>query len=193
MGTIKIGSSANRKGITVEPSVVLFNGSNVKKIMRGLTTIWEDIKALVPPMTSNTTPVGEVIAISSHNNNPAYYAFDDSLSTLWGSNSTSTPVWVGYKFENSVCAKKATVIFDYSSTYYVTSCTYKYQASNDNSEWVDISPLITIGSQSGNSNGCTDVLNNSKNYLYYRIYITEQTINSAIFKGSIFELQFYGR
>ena len=54
MGTIKIGSSSIQKGITIDPSIVLFNGNNVKKIMKDATTIWEDLKALIPTMTSNS-------------------------------------------------------------------------------------------------------------------------------------------
>ena len=40
MGTLKIGSSKDKKGTTIEPSFVLFNGNNVKKIMSDTTKIW---------------------------------------------------------------------------------------------------------------------------------------------------------
>lgn len=44
MGTIKIGSSKDKKGVTINPSIVLFNGNNVKKIMSGITEIWTPSK-----------------------------------------------------------------------------------------------------------------------------------------------------
>ena len=40
MGTIKIGSSSDRKGITIDPKTILFNGNVVKKITYETKNIW---------------------------------------------------------------------------------------------------------------------------------------------------------
>ena len=42
MGTLKIGSSSNKAGVTVEPIIVLFNGNKVSKIMKDTTTVWKE-------------------------------------------------------------------------------------------------------------------------------------------------------
>ena len=40
MGTLKIGSAKEQKGVTIYPFNVLFNGNNVKKIKKDNKTIW---------------------------------------------------------------------------------------------------------------------------------------------------------
>ncbi len=42
MGTIKIGSASNRKGVTVEPDEILYNGNKVSKIMKGNVEVWKN-------------------------------------------------------------------------------------------------------------------------------------------------------
>lgn len=51
MGIIKIGSSKHKKGITINPKIIYFDDSKVKKIMSESTEVWNGIKGLVPSMT----------------------------------------------------------------------------------------------------------------------------------------------
>ena len=46
MGTLKIGSAKEQKGVTIEPACILFNGKNVGKIMSGTSKIWSAITYL---------------------------------------------------------------------------------------------------------------------------------------------------
>lgn len=61
-----------------------FNGSEVKKIIYNGTEVWRKANALIPVMTSNTTPSGTVSCSSKYSNDTdAYKAFDGSLATNW--------------------------------------------------------------------------------------------------------------
>ena len=173
MGTIKIGSASNKKGITVNPSTVLFNGSNVKKIMKDSIIIWENIKALIPTMTSNTTPSGVASTSNEYQGHSAWYAFDNNDETytyIYGAT-----VWLQYQFTKKKCVKKLHVVFGG-----IGFTTYNIQASNDGSSWVDLASDVSV------SNSDVTINNNNK-YLYYRLSATS---------GSKFHeiktLQFYG-
>ena len=183
MGTIKIGSSANKKGITVNPSVVLFNGNNVKKIMSGLTTIWEDIHALIPTMTSNTSSEGTASANSG--NDTAYLAFDNNTSTSWFASGHSN-VAVQFKFNT---ARKVTY-FDIHPAYessYLRVKNFKLQGSNNGSTWTD----LYSGSFSSNTNVGKKTYNisNPQSFTYYRLLVVDTHENVL---AGITELQLYG-
>lgn len=97
MGTIKIGSSKDKKGVTINPSTVLFNGKNVKKIMSGLTEIW------VPKMIwfskgklFNTNLFGTPIFVTQNNGvvNSSTYGNDGYIYLGYGTNSGGTDALV---------------------------------------------------------------------------------------------------
>lgn len=67
MGIIKIGSSKNKKGVTIEPSTILFNGNNVKKIMSGITEIWFCKKVWFNGMFLNTDLLGTPFFATGNN------------------------------------------------------------------------------------------------------------------------------
>lgn len=151
----------------------------------------------VPTMTSNTTPSGVASATSEYSQNPvyqAYKAFDKDDSTQWISNSTtSSALYLRYKFVKPVKIDKIHTIWRNTETIYVANATYKYQGSNDGTNWTDLSDSITIGSQQNNTDGVTDIIENDDYYLYYQLYISSQTMTGATYKGQVRELQFYGR
>lgn len=175
MVTIKIGSSTNRKGITVEPSVVLFNGNNVKKIMSGAISIWEKVEALVPILTSNNGSNG--VVISNGGTNP-YFVFDGNNSTYWTSPSSKVGQYVGYHFNSAVAVKKV--------TYYANSEWFpvKIQGSNNGSNWVD----LTESFKPTTKTLTTIQLNNNTPYLYYR-WTNIEAMNGV---KELNTLQFYG-
>lgn len=183
MGTIKIGSSKDKKGITVNPSVVLFNGNNVKKIMSGATTIWEDIRALIHKMSSNTSSEGT--ASATENSSTAYNAFDKSTSTSWYGSGYSN-VAVQFKFNS---AKKVTY-FDIYPAYassYLRVKNFKLQGSNNGSTWTD----LYSGAFSSNTNVGKKTYNisNPQSFTYYRLLIVDTHESVAC---GITELQLYG-
>lgn len=152
------------------------------------STYWERyLKDHVPTMTSNTAPYGTASANSNAGNNYyPYKAFDNSDSSIWANGTTSAShsnTYVGYAFTNPVCIRRVYVHFQEE---FVRNVSYKIQGSNDNSSWTDVSSSITT------LNGYID-LDNDDYFLYYRLYITSQTLSSSVTGGRICTLQFYGR
>ena len=194
MGTLKIGSASNKKGVTIEPKTVLFNGDNVKYIMSGLTEIWSNIKALISPMTSNTTPSG-VASCSSRVDSTfeAWKAFDGnttSADSAWISGSGSLPHWLCYQFTMPTVVKKFKVT-NRNATGASIGCIKEFtlQGSNDNSQWVNIKSFVIPESENGAGVEHTfDVNENDNAYLYYRLSIASYYGSYA----SIGELQMYG-
>lgn len=145
--------------------------------------------ALIPVMTSNTTPSGVASAISEYSNCPAYYAFrnlydDTSSSESWQANdsigTSHSNLWLMYKFPKAVTVKKFRISFVYT-----TAVNYKIQGSNDGSTFTDLGTFTTMRG--------TEVLQNTNSYLYYRLFIISQTsINSNMRGGCVRDLQLYG-
>ena len=149
-------------------------------------TLWQP-KGLVPVMTSNTAPYGEAFASSEPTKYEAYRAFDGEDSYGW-LNQGTTPVsniWLKYKFINPTNVKRFTI------KWWSTNKTIEYiiQGSNDNSQWYDLTERITdIGDKE------YQIINNDNFYIYYRVYIYNQTVTvSTANGGQISTLQFYGR
>lgn len=185
MGTIKIGSSNNQKGITIDPSIVLFNGNNVKKIMKDATTIWEDLKALIPTMTSNSMD-GITLSASSVNTSSqdCYKACDGDPSTVWYDSTTASgsTAWFKVAFSEQKRVKKMHFVGSGGSD----SATVKLQGSNDNSNFTDLTSEINVSE--------TDiVVDKIGSYKYYRIYFNNVYHNASIGAAAgINVLQLYG-
>ena len=190
MGILKIGSSSNKAGVTIDPRTVLFNDNNVKYIKSGLVEIWSNLKPLVPIMTSNTTPYGEVMG--STNSSMSRFGEDSYLPFSISAPSEATACYtngdyaqITYNFTAFTCCKK----FGFSSntdnqTSYPSKITV--EASNDNSTWNKLfeqAPSETVGNKI-----TIYELNNDKHYLYYRVSINKGQLNYI----NISYLQFYG-
>ena len=145
--------------------------------------------ALIPVMTSNTTPSGVVSAISEYSISPAYYAFrnlyDDTTNTeCWQANDSKgtshSNLWLMYKFPEAVTVKKFRIRYVYTS-----AVNYKIQGSNDGNTFVDLGTFTTITGE--------EQIQNTNAYLYYRLLITTQTTSSPnVFGGCVRDLQLYG-
>ena len=132
MGTLKIGSSSNKKGVTIEPKTVLFNGNNVNEIMSGSTSIWE--KEVKIPF------VGTATASSSNNSDRGPgNAFDGSHSTKWISGNSSTNT-LTFTFTTPITKLLHFVVYCGASNT-DTSRTYSFEVSTDGSSYT---PLATI-------------------------------------------------
>lgn len=186
MGTIKIGSTKDKIGMTVDPRTVLFNDNNVKYIKCGLTEIWNYKKPLVPIMTSNTAPYGEVIRDSDHSSGSykSYYAFDGKDDTRWHASKT-TNAWIGYKFETLTKINKI-MIQPYCETTDGRVKNFIVQGSNDNLTYIDL--YNGIAENSGETQYFE--FENEKHYLYYRVLIIDGYMSSGSI--GVTELQFYG-
>lgn len=192
MGTIKIGSAKDKKGITVNPIKVLFNTKNVKKIISGSVIIWESIIALIPVMTSNTTPSG--IASASHNNvngSTAYAVWrafngtNTSAADCWSSETSTFPeyVWLQYKFTSAKVANKMLLANRLGGG---ALKNFKIQGSNNGTSWDDLGSFTNANA----TNGAEQYFefNNEIAYLYYRLYITSSYSNFV----AIAKWQLYG-
>lgn len=194
MGTLKIGSASNRAGVTIEPKTVLFNDNNVKYIKSGLIEIWSYIKPLVPPMTSDTTPSGEVIASGLIGGYEKFKAFDNNPLTSWAVDKTTLPQWVGYKFTSPANVNKVK-IQNRDNSEDANPKTFVIQASNNGNDWFNVSDTLTniyaTNTSADYSRESEYTFENSGYYLYYRMYVTS-TASGRNDSTQIASLQFYG-
>ena len=126
--------------------------------MPGEVVYWRN--SSTPTMTSNTTPAPYVCS-ASHNNSSAYVPFRNDTSTgqWWSVVNPGEECWLKFDFNTPTVCDKALVI--YSSSNLSTS---KLQASNDDSNWVD------LGSFGSRSHPFEVFTNNTTAYRYYRFY-----------------------
>ena len=137
-------------------------------------------KGAVPVMTGNTAPYGEAIRSSEPSSiYESYKVFDRNYSTFGGC-ANANNAYVGYKFTNPICPKKAkiTEIAEFNS-----SCEYKIKGSNDGSTW-DTLASVTSASQEVS-------IDTDNYYLYLALWQTYR--NGAYSNSNLRELQFYGR
>ena len=136
---------------------------------------------LIPIMTSNTTPSGEVSASSVYNNNDQYAAwraFDNNGSYGWASTS-GTSSWIKYIFTEPKSVVRIKMK-GHISSYTLTG---KLQYSDDNTNWNDVGSSFTV---IGGEIQYVD-FPDCGNHMYWRVYQTStgnDTFNTYI-------LQFY--
>lgn len=187
MGTLKIGSASNRKGVTINPSKVLFNGNNVRYIKSGATEIWNCIKPLIPSMTSNNTPYG-VVSASSYTDQALvpHHAFDGVQSTGWSAKSQQTNNYIQYVFDSIKYVENITIRTSYSVTSYNRNM--KLYVLNQNDEWVlDSEHNISF------NNASINIELKNKGYVKgIRLFFADTMFISAQWGNIISEVQAYG-
>lgn len=142
-------------------------------------------KALVPTMTSNTTPSGECIASGIYSAGfEAYKAFDGNDSTKWCAEGT-TNKWVGYVFPNATKVGKVFLQNPTDSYSPQGVKTFKIQYSDNGTDWTDATDTKTIA-QAGNLT--VDIEHNNA-HRYWRML--ELTMYSANNYATLSTLQFY--
>ena len=152
-------------------------------------------KGNVPILTGNTsTPYGygEAFGDSYVDNTSAFYkSFDQDASTAWSSSKTGTTnigAFIGYKFPNPIKVKRVFIGPGWDQNYIRWPFTFKVQASNDGNTYVDISNNITHN----DNTMCYADIDNNDYYLYYRVYLINQT-HTTTYTGQFSEVQFFGR
>lgn len=155
-------------------------------------------KAFIPAMTSVTSDVGEVI-ISSYEGT-AYGAFTqtatiNSNGTVWQKRN-NPPFYVGFHFYEPVCVKKLYVVFLGMSVNKLLTGDFKFQASNDNTNWIDLKSFTATLLQTNSTlREYTERIDNNNKYSYYRLYTDNNTYDAKTPSGifwSIGRMQFYG-
>ena len=158
----------------------------------------EVLVPLVPTMTSNTTPSGEVLYGNMLAGSQAYLAFDKNESNnTQGNTGTISTFYIGYDFGTPTVVNSLTL----KASCYVATYYYKLKPQGYNgSEWVDIgTDELTVQSAMGSPQTLTLNLNNTTAYSKYRLLgTTTNTSGSAVYIVNvtqlyIYELQFYQR
>lgn len=153
---------------------------------------WIKQEALVPVMTSNTTPEGNVYAYGTHSSTyPAYQAFDSNLASGWaGPDDGDTTAWICYKFTAPKIVRKARITYGTANDSRKFNA-FSIQGSNNTTNgqdgtWTDLTPtnLSTRLLSSGYDEFEVDC--NGVEYQAYRVYVTSKT---GI--ATVYGLQFY--
>ncbi len=140
---------------------------------------WATAQALVPTMTSNTTPSG--VCVASSEDNPAYYAFNGNTSNGWSSTTvgTSNLGRIGYKFTEPVDINKVSLLHFNSASF-----TCKVQYSDDGVNWTDVEDSTFTAVQNTQANISFD----TGSHLYWAVYYLSASTST---RASVNELQFY--
>lgn len=154
----------------------------------GHTPLQNSYTPLVPTMTSNTTPSGEVLFDSGQTSSGTgstnyYYLFNNVLSDTYivGVSTSTSWQYFGYDFGNPIIVDRVGIYGYYSSG----TISIKVQGYNG-TEWVDV---YDIGTYTSSKAYQYFEFNNSTAYSKYRFYCTKGTASSIAFT----ELQFYAK
>lgn len=151
----------------------LINDHNAVDYLKRSTT-WIVNKALIPVMTSSTTPSGTVTSSGERSGFDAWRAFDGNITgnNFWAGDTTgsATNKWLEYDFPSPIIAKSFDIVWNEEQT----SATYQIEAYDDlTSNWIPISSTFTqVGSYS-------DTLNTNKAYTKYRLFVSSSTATAA--------------
>ena len=152
------------------------------------TEKWQP-KGLVPVMTSNTAPYGEVSASGYYNSSGyifyPYYAFESDVVRGWIGTYKSTTAYIQYKFTTPtmVDSFKMQVMTD-------RNFTFTLQGSNDGTTYTNLTTDTNEIPYSDTDDVFRiEVMNNGSYYLYYKLNCVSSTGHEPGFGN----LQFYGR
>lgn len=142
-------------------------------------------KALVPTMTSNTTPSGVVSVSSNSNNYEGWKAFNKDESSGWIPLNDDTSRYIQYDFEKSVTIQSIQTIGVGSDNSKIYTATLK--GSNNGIDYVDLDSSIQV--KFGNTI-FNKTISNANAYRYYKLVYTNST-TGVYSHGSGMKLQLY--
>lgn len=153
---------------------------------------WINGEALVPTMTSNTTPYGEVIRSAIYSSGyDSYYAFDNDVSTRWNGDNNSANQYIGYHFTEPALVEGVSMKV-YGTSAWSPLKSYKLQGSNDGTGWSDIKSG-SIEQHSSDFDSYIDIHDNNQYYLYIRLLNIESYGSGYSNAVSLYSLQFHGQ
>ena len=151
------------------------------------------LKPLVPTMTSNTIPGGEVIYNTDFSVYYAWQAFGNlntNSGTTWAAPGNGTNVgYIGYKFLTNVKVNKIFMENRNEDTPRAIN-KFKFQYSDDGTTWRDVTSQQFINPSSSKNARSYYSVESDVSAKYYRIFITSVYDTSYYGVG---KLQFYGR
>ena len=154
------------------------------------STTWAVATALVPKMTSDTTPSGVASASTVYQSNSAYKAFDGNDSTKWecGFISSDLYPYVQYDFGSNVEVGKIKV-FEKGSSGNAFVYGHKIEYSTDNVTFTEVASGESSSITSSQSYNVDETLNvASGRYFRFRTWRTNQEHFSG---ADIYTLQYY--
>jgi hypothetical protein len=154
------------------------------------STTWATPQALVPHMTSNTTPSGVCSSSSNIATYDPYKAFDGTNTNeydCWHSDGT-VPQWLGYAFTTPTCVSKVSLTSRNMSNNGVMPATFKIQGSNDGVNWDELGSYSWTHGLAGNYTD-TFSIPGTDSYLYVRLYGDSAVVSGA--KINIGLIQYY--
>lgn len=143
------------------------------------------VTPLVPKMTSNTAPSGEVFGSNIASATPKYTAFDRDTSTIVN-NDSGIQIELGYKFDSAIKVYFASVTNRTNATPYAIK-DFTIKGSADGTTYTDLGSGTAT-----NTSGATTrvVLSDNTNCLYFKMANTTAYDSSYV---RVAEVQFYGR
>ena len=143
------------------------------------------VTPLVPKMTSNTAPSGEVFGSNIASATPKYTAFDRDTSTVVN-NDSGIQIELGYKFDSATKVYFASVTNRTNATPYAIK-DFTIKGSADGTTYTDLGSGTAT-----NTSGATTrvVLSDNTNCLYFKMANTTAYDSSYV---RVAEVQFYGR
>ena len=148
------------------------------------STSFAKANPLVPTMTSDNTPSGEVIfSQETDANYPAWKAFDNNNATGWQVSFASGD-YIGYNFGSATKVKKVSITNNLDNSTVQARAIKGFKVQGYDTEWHD------IGTFENNNNNLTNefALNNDNAYSKYRVYVQTNWGNAYLY---VMEVQFY--
>ena len=145
------------------------------------------LSPLIPAMTSNTAPYGEVSASSYYDNSHSpYYAFDGRSDYRWCQKvEGSINEWVSYEFNKEITARFITcrISIPDSSTSFTGAG--KIQCKVLGGDWEDVSDIV---SYTGTNSSYKQISfsPNKKNIKAVRFIITESQYLVSVFDFNVY-------
>lgn len=180
---------------TITDAVTINNVTTVKTIVFNGSTIDEILGAVkVPNMTNNNVPSGIVTGSSKWSDTYNYWkAFNDGNNAWASASNQLTDQWLDYEFASAV--KVNSVIWENrkDSNEIMPPKNYKIQASNDGTNYVDLTPIITNSNSDKGAKHYVSFANDTA-YTHYRFFAIDllDTGSSARFIA-IGKIQYYGQ
>ena len=137
-----------------------------------------------PTMTADNLPTPYVVSADSvHDNNYAYFAFDDNPDTYWHSTS-GFPHWLKIDLGvANITAIQAFRIQARDHSYVMCPQDFKFQGSVNDSDWDDLIDLTNQATPYRAFWGKWFTFSNSVEYRYYRLYMIEGSESYAVIAG----------
>ena len=149
--------------------------------------------ALIPTMTSDTTPSGVVSASSTSPDYLAWRAFRNTYDEYgWSPTANSGASWIKYDFGYKTIIKRLEMrLYSFASAGDGVGFNFTLSGSNDGSAWTEIYNNINISSTS-NDSATSYIFKNDNAYRYYKIDFDKSLYVSGSYQACLTYCQLFG-